>query len=164
MPFFTSGLFQKVIKNVKRNAETCRFFWSNVFYQAFLWYGTWWAKLYRILDREILNMTIWFEGSFCVAGHLSKPLKCLKMVKLWLWSSAKDHTGRKKVRGSRWWCLFRPSWPRNWFISKKWWHPKIPIVNSGAKLLKNLKNRFLSFFPTDFLHLWTKTPTKHHSN
>ena len=94
----------------------------------------------------------------------STAFELLKNSKIWLWSSAKDHIGRKKVRGSRWWCLFRPSWPRNWFISKKWWHLKIPIVNSGSKLLKNLKNRFLSFFPTDFLHLWTKTPTKHHSN
>ena len=65
------------------------------------------------------------------------------------------------MRGSRWWCLFCPSWPRNSFMSKIWWHPKIPIVNSGAKLLKNLKNRFLSFFPTDFFYLWTKTLPKY---
>ena len=97
MPFFTSGLFQKVIKNVERNAVTCRFFGRKYFFQAFLWCGTWLAKLYRILDRETLNMTIWFEGSFCVAGHLSKPLNSLKMLKLWLWSSAKDHNGNKKA-------------------------------------------------------------------
>ena len=90
-----------------------------------------------------------------------QPLNCLKIVKIWFWSSAKDHIGRKKVRGSRWWCLFCPSWPRNLFMSKIWWHPKIPIVNSGAKLLKNLKNRFLSFFPTDFFYLWTKTLAKY---
>ena len=46
-----------------------------------------------------LNMTIWFEGSFCVAGHVSKPLKCLKMVKLWLWNSAKDRIGHIKKCG-----------------------------------------------------------------
>ena len=49
----------------------------------------------------------------CCGTPISKPLKCLKMVKLWLSSSAKDHIGHKKVRGDWWWCLFCPSWPWN---------------------------------------------------
>ena len=114
MPFF---YFRFVSKSHQKCQEKCRdlqiFLVECVLSGFFMIWDMMGQTIPDSWQRDIEYDHLVWRLILCCGTPISKPLKCLKMAKLWLSSSAKDHIGHKKVRGDWWWCLFCPSWPWN---------------------------------------------------